>query len=563
MRNGLKRIATLVLLTTLFSTVAWNAPHAEACSCVYLYKDDQDVAPYARYAVSMANSPFGIMMGNEQQEFRPSAMISREEMAVVLAKALHLAPVDVKTSRFRDVTPNGWSSAYMEAVGQAGIMMGDDQGLFHPQDSIAREEVAALIVRAMKREEKGSGERLTLTDQDQVSTWARDAVQTALETGLMKGVSSTSFQPQAPAERQQIAVVMVNMLLRQAVQEKLVQKVQAIQKKDLNDYLATLDQESRDTYRTEQTHWFQDLIDSGITEYREEILDLQVHPPMTLEVTIARSYRLDGQVHTLRFQERYLYTSEGAFDSDLMLETLMSPHFIVSYPSGTESTAAKVRDDAERAYAALQTRYPHEVSPGKPLEIKLYNDPELLRQSVKLSFAWQFAGWYEYGESIKMSAIPGPTADYTGKIQHEMVHEVTIGLANNNLPYWLAEGLAVYYSTDEVQGVPLTGVPYMSIAELESINLETLTDPVDVSRYYNTAGNIVTYLAKTYGEDRVRTLVQELGAYPFLTSTTSEHDDISREHLRAVIPNVFDGKTLAELDQEWQQVIKKQFSSRN
>jgi hypothetical protein len=555
MKRWQKWLGSTAILTTLLTPTVLFAPQAKACGCVYLYHDDAETARYASYAVMAANTQYGIMKGDEQGYFRPAAHITREELAVVLAKALKLEPIDVKTSKFKDIQPNGWSSGAIEAVAQAGLMSGEENGEFHPLRPISREQLAATLVRALHADVTGRGKNLAVADRGQVSPWAQDAVQYALEVGLMHGDTSSTFNPQAPAERQQAAVVLVNFLIRQQVQAQIDQKLQAIQEKNVEKFLATIAPD-KTAYKREQQHWFEDLIASPVTEYQLEIRDLVITPPMSVDVTLAQSYKLKGERQELTFHERYTQTERGYLDSDLMFEKLISKHFLIYYTDGDRATAEKVQVDAEAAYADLQKRYPHEEPEGKMLEIKLYPDPELMRQSVKLSFAWQFAGWYEYGEAIKISSKPGPQGYYQGKIQHEMVHELTIGQSNNNLPYWFAEGLAVYYSAAPEFGVPVLPMTYTSMASLEQVNLEALTDNQQISQYYNQAGNIVSFLAKTYGEGIVRTMVDELSSYPYQSGTTSQHEELNHQHFRATVSQVLGRKTFEQLDLEWQNWIQ-------
>ncbi|MBL0388580.1 S-layer homology domain-containing protein [Tumebacillus sp. ITR2] len=554
----MKKWKVWLAMTAVLCTTSMIPPKAEACSCVSIFNDDRDMASYATTGVLYLNGK-GILQGDSEHNFHPSASITREEMAVVLAKTLQIAPVDAPstTPTFSDVPANGWSFGYVQGVAHAGLMVGDEKGNFNPQQPITREELAATLIRAMKLDVTGRGKNLNVADQASVSTWARDAVQAALETGLMHGDTPTTFNPQATAERQQVAVVIFNYLMRQGVQEKLNLRMQAIHEKNLDKFLTTLDpDQARGAYKVEQTHWFQDLIGSSIADYKVEVLDIKVNPPMTLDVTLHQTYTMDGKPYELTYHEHYNYYGEGMYDAGELLDELRSSHFVVQYAPEDKATAEKVRDDAEAAYADLQAIYPHQEPAGKQLGIKLYHDPEFLRQSVKLSFAWQFIGWYEYGESIKLSSQRGPTEYYQRTIEHEMVHELTVGQSNNNLPYWFAEGLATYYTDLMQDGGPLLTKPYMSIADLEKINLETLTDNQEVSIYYNTSGHIVKFLARQYGEDKVRELVQRLGSYPYQEGTASVNDTESLKRLHETLPKIFGGKTLEQLDTEWQAWIK-------
>ncbi|MBC7193913.1 N-acetylmuramoyl-L-alanine amidase [Marinobacter sp.] len=53
-------------------------------------------------------------------------------------------------SMFRDVTKNHWAASSIERLAQLGIIKGDAQGNFRPEDPITRAEVAALLDRILK-----------------------------------------------------------------------------------------------------------------------------------------------------------------------------------------------------------------------------------------------------------------------------------------------------------------------------------------------------------------------------------------------------------------------------
>jgi 2',3'-cyclic-nucleotide 2'-phosphodiesterase (5'-nucleotidase family)/endonuclease YncB( thermonuclease family) len=122
--------------------------------------------------------------------------------------------MDVQTdvasvSSYKDDTSAHWGARYIAGVTQAGLMQGDGNGDFRPDDLITREELAVVLTRAAKANVQGKGAQLSVADQHQVSDWAKDYVQAAIELGLMKG-DGTNFNPAQHAQRQEVAVVAVN-----------------------------------------------------------------------------------------------------------------------------------------------------------------------------------------------------------------------------------------------------------------------------------------------------------------------------------------------------------------
>ncbi|MDQ3500896.1 MAG: S-layer homology domain-containing protein [Actinomycetota bacterium] len=88
----------------------------------------------------------GITSGCSATAFCPMDLVSREQMATFLARALELAPV---ASTFTDVGP-GPHFENIGAIAVAGITTGCGPGLFCPYAAVTREQMATFLVRAFK-----------------------------------------------------------------------------------------------------------------------------------------------------------------------------------------------------------------------------------------------------------------------------------------------------------------------------------------------------------------------------------------------------------------------------
>lgn len=95
----------------------------------------------------------GIMVGDaESGAFRPNDNIIRSEMAKVAVYAVGLEDV-VKSSevptKFPDVSDNHWANGAINVAEQQGMVIGDDDGSFRPDDAVLLQEAVTIIVRAM------------------------------------------------------------------------------------------------------------------------------------------------------------------------------------------------------------------------------------------------------------------------------------------------------------------------------------------------------------------------------------------------------------------------------
>ena len=86
---------------------------------------------------------------------------------------------------------------------------------FAPNEPVTREALVTILYRyaALKQNLPAAGDELgRFADGKQVSVYARNAVNWALQTGLLTGVSKTKLSPKGLATRAQIAVLLERFL---------------------------------------------------------------------------------------------------------------------------------------------------------------------------------------------------------------------------------------------------------------------------------------------------------------------------------------------------------------
>lgn len=90
----------------------------------------------------------GLMEGQGNQRFAPDEFITREEMATLLSRLLQISPSEGKINiPFIDITPTRWSYPFIAAMTEAKIFEGFEDQTFRPKDSITRDQMAALLDR--------------------------------------------------------------------------------------------------------------------------------------------------------------------------------------------------------------------------------------------------------------------------------------------------------------------------------------------------------------------------------------------------------------------------------
>ena len=118
------------------------------------------------------------------------------------------AEVDV-TQMFTDVTKN-WAYPGIQYCVTHQLMSGIGNNLFGPKLTTTRAQIVQILYN-LEGEPKVSG-KTPFTDLTQ--DWYQDAVLWAYQTGVVAGTSSTTFEPDRPVTREQIAVILMEYMTR-------------------------------------------------------------------------------------------------------------------------------------------------------------------------------------------------------------------------------------------------------------------------------------------------------------------------------------------------------------
>jgi hypothetical protein len=156
-----------------------------------------------------------LVQGVSKEEFRPDQPITRAELATLLTRTLGIKSSNANTA-FKDLSHTDWFNDSVNAAVEGGIITGYEEGTFRPNQTITREEMAVMINRALQAagydDQQATGNLPAFTDQKQIKSWSTDAVQRLVQLQLMEGMSPTSFDPEKEATRAQSAVLLQRLL---------------------------------------------------------------------------------------------------------------------------------------------------------------------------------------------------------------------------------------------------------------------------------------------------------------------------------------------------------------
>lgn len=183
------------------------------------YSDVDERAWY--HDVVLEATEAGIMSGyGGTTEFGPTRQLLRAEMACILTNADGANPSGYKDATgLPDVSEPTWYTGAVNYAYQNGYIKGYDlpgQDLFGPLDGVTREQAIVMLYRWA--EAKGADTKLynnlgeSYPDWDEVSDWAKDAIEWALERNIMDGAALSIgdyLEPGRILQRAEAAKVML------------------------------------------------------------------------------------------------------------------------------------------------------------------------------------------------------------------------------------------------------------------------------------------------------------------------------------------------------------------
>jgi len=214
MRQNLKRLLACLTLTALL--VGAMPAQAAAASGFQDVPRNHWAAESIQRCVSL-----GFFQGKGGGRFGLGEQMTRSAFAVVLCRFFGWETPKPETATFPDVPVTAWYAGSVEAAYTHGAVT-DQRENFRPNDPITREELAVMLVRALGYGTlAGLVQELGMPFQD-VTTNA-GYITMAYDLGLINGTSGITFSPEQTAPREQVAVILVRLYdkLRAKSPEKL------------------------------------------------------------------------------------------------------------------------------------------------------------------------------------------------------------------------------------------------------------------------------------------------------------------------------------------------------
>ncbi|MHB1167087.1 MAG: S-layer homology domain-containing protein, partial [Carboxydocellales bacterium] len=116
---------------------------------------------------------------------------------------------------FKDVLPGKWYFPYIQSAYQRKLVAGDQFNNYYPEQPITRQETAVILARALEpRLDKliSKQEGFTFKDRSAIADWASQSVYLVNSKGIIKGDKSGLFRPDEGTTKAELAVMVFNWL---------------------------------------------------------------------------------------------------------------------------------------------------------------------------------------------------------------------------------------------------------------------------------------------------------------------------------------------------------------
>lgn len=148
-----------------------------------------------------------IITGYGDGTFNPNRLVTREEAATMIGKALHLDGTPRQTA-FSDVNPKSYASGYIQTGYEKKIINGYSDGTFGPKKNMTRVEMAFLLTNAFNLT---SSSNVFYTDMPTDSSKAK-AISSVTNAGVTNGYPDGTFRPNSSITRVEFAVMLARVL---------------------------------------------------------------------------------------------------------------------------------------------------------------------------------------------------------------------------------------------------------------------------------------------------------------------------------------------------------------
>lgn len=153
----------------------------------------------------------GLLSGTSDTTFSPDTGMTRGMFVTALGRLAGINPDSYQTGKFTDVKADDYYAPYVNWAAQTGIVEGVTATTFAPDTNINREQMAVIMKNYAAKlgyDLPQTLKAVTFADNTQISSWAKDAVKSMQQAGILAGKNENKFDPKGTATRAEVATVL-------------------------------------------------------------------------------------------------------------------------------------------------------------------------------------------------------------------------------------------------------------------------------------------------------------------------------------------------------------------
>ena len=196
-----------------------SGKHADVRACPVIAPGTTfaDIADHPDRVAIEGLSARGIINGKSGGVFDPDATMTRAEFCAIVVRALGLHTQT--TDAFPDVRGTDWFAPYVGAAYRYGLVQGVGGGRFAPNGTITRQEAAVMVARAAalcgmdtaRSDAQAGAVLIAYTDGDGVAAWAKSAAAFCCDAALWDSTNG-AIAPRRNILRCEVAQMLYRML---------------------------------------------------------------------------------------------------------------------------------------------------------------------------------------------------------------------------------------------------------------------------------------------------------------------------------------------------------------
>ena len=195
------------------NTVSFSAPHFSSYALSSYTKTFDDIKGHwaKAYIEEMASKQ--ITSGVTDTEFEPNRSITRAEFTMMALKAID--QFEAGNGTFNDVKSDAWYADYLAKAKDLGLISANAIGNFYPEENISREDMAVIVAKAHAILKdvtlESSTKKASFKDASDIDSSKMKYVSYVQEKGIITGYNN-AFMPNDEASRAEALSIIRQMI---------------------------------------------------------------------------------------------------------------------------------------------------------------------------------------------------------------------------------------------------------------------------------------------------------------------------------------------------------------